>query len=157
MSSAAITAWEALFRAQVRALRVLHAEFPEDSVSFNEYDVLFTISREPGNAIRLRDLTRNVLLSQSSVSRLVDRLVQRGLVSKHDDPLDGRGAIVSFTNKGAQLFRGVARTHGASIERLMSVALPESDLAELTRICQQLQRMLPDVAPNTHRSGNPPQ
>ncbi|MFM6974053.1 MAG: MarR family winged helix-turn-helix transcriptional regulator [Agromyces sp.] len=153
MAKPAVTAWEALFRAQVRVLRVLHSEFPEDALSFNEYDVMFTVAREAEHSIRLRDLTRNVLLSQSSVSRLVDRLVKRGLVEKNEDPLDGRGAIVHMTELGRTTFISVARAHGDSIEQHMSAALSADDLAELTRICQKLQTATPDVAPHVHRSG----
>jgi len=88
MSDRAITvaAWESLFRAQVTIMRALAAEFPSEIISLNEYDVLFNITRAPGRRLRLKDLNRNVLITQPSVSRLVDRLAARGLVAKtHED------------------------------------------------------------------------
>ena len=86
----AVQAWESLFRAQVSVMRQLAAEFPKGEISIAEYDVLFTLSTEPERQLRARDLGRNVLLTQPSVSRMTDRLVRRGLVSKCADPGDGR-------------------------------------------------------------------
>jgi hypothetical protein len=93
--SLAVDAWESLFRAQVTVLRQLNAEFPSAELSFNEYDVLFNLTRQPEHALRIRDLNRHLLLTQPSVSRLVDRLVQRALVTKESDPGDGRGTIAA--------------------------------------------------------------
>lgn len=152
MSTAAVAAWESLFRAQVRVLRALHAEFPDDILSFNEYDVLFTVAREPQHEIRMRELTRNVLLSQSSLSRLVDRLVARGLLVKREDPRDGRGAVVQLTDTGLAVFRRVAEAHGASIDQHMNAALSPDELEQLQRICSKLQVAVPDVAPHSNRA-----
>src|SRR5690606_3641354 len=105
-----VGAWESLFRAQVAVMRGLAAAFPTDQISLNEYDVLLNISRAPGRRLRLRELNRNVLISQPSVSRLVDRLATRGYVEKADDPADGRGTIVALTDEGFELFRSVARS-----------------------------------------------
>ena len=109
--AAAVAAWESLFRAQVAIMRSLAAQFPSREISFNEYDVMFNLSRQPDRRIRLRELNQHVLLTQPSVSRLVDRLVSRGYVAKETDPLDGRGAIVELTDAGYALFRRVAVDH----------------------------------------------
>ncbi|MDZ4046084.1 MAG: MarR family transcriptional regulator, partial [Rhodoglobus sp.] len=108
--AASVTAWEALFRAQVAVIRKLNAEFP-DQLSLNEYDVLFNLSRQPERQLRIRDLNKHLLLTQPSVSRLVDRLAVRGLVRKSPDPGDGRGTIVALTDTGFDLFRAVAIPH----------------------------------------------
>ncbi|HLP22606.1 MAG TPA: MarR family transcriptional regulator [Microbacteriaceae bacterium] len=153
-ASNALSAWEALFRAQVRVLRVLHAEFPDDVLTLNEYDVLFTVARERERSIRMRDLNRNVLLSQSSVSRMVDRLTQRGFVAKRPDPHDGRGAIVELTERGTAAFERVAREHARSIRAHVGTALSADDMAALERICSILIEAMPDVAPHASRGGN---
>jgi DNA-binding MarR family transcriptional regulator len=75
-------------------------DFGEDELTQAEYDVLLTVVRGDDNSARLRDVTANMLISQPSVSRLVDRMVARDLISKCVDPLDGRGAIVRATERG---------------------------------------------------------
>jgi DNA-binding MarR family transcriptional regulator len=138
--STSVAAWEALFRAQVSVLRQLNTEFPTEELSFNEYDVLFNLSRPADRQLRIRDLNRNLLLTQPSVSRLVDRLVSRGYVSKEPDPGDGRGTIVRLTDAGYELFRRVAVVHAESIHRRVGTALTTEELKTLTRLSDKLRR-----------------
>ncbi|KZX20546.1 MarR family winged helix-turn-helix transcriptional regulator [Rathayibacter tanaceti] len=98
-SREAVTAWESLFRAQVHVMRALSSEFPSKEISLNEYDVLFNLTRQPERRARLRDLNKHVLLSQPSVSRLIDRLAARGHVEKSEDPADARGTIIAITDE----------------------------------------------------------
>ena len=137
--STAIDAWEALFRAEVSVLRFLNSEFPTGDISFNEYDVLFNLSRQPGRRLRIRDLNRHLLLTQPSVSRLVDRLAQRELVRKESDPGDGRGTIVCLTDAGYDLFRRVAVVHAESIAHRVGDTLTDSELSQLAAICEKLR------------------
>jgi len=141
MADRAITvaAWESLFRAQVTIMRALAAEFPSDVISLNEYDVLFNISRAPGRRLRLKDLNRSVLITQPSVSRLVDRLTARGFVTKAPDPADGRGTIVGITEEGFALFRRVAISHMDAITRQFGDALSEDELRTLIELCTRLR------------------
>ena len=137
--TASVTAWEALFRAEVSILRHLNSEFPNDEIAFNEYDVLFNLSRQEGRQLRIRDLNRHLLLTQPSVSRLVDRLVSRGFVRKEPDPGDGRGTVVCLTDEGYDLFRRVAVTHAESIHRRVGGALTTEELQELARLTDKLR------------------
>ena len=141
--SLAVDAWESLFRAQVSVLRQLNAEFPSAELSFNEYDVLFNLARQPERRLRIRDLNRHLLLTQPSVSRLVDRLVQRELVTKESDPGDGRGTIVQLTDEGYALFRRVAVVHAESIHRRVGGALDDEELQELARLSDKLRLNAP--------------
>lgn len=138
-STAAINAWESLFRAQVTVIRELNHEFPNDELSFNEYDVLFNLSRQDGRRLRIRDLNRHLLLTQPSVSRMVDRLVSRGLVRKESDPGDGRGTFVYLTESGFSLFRKVAVAHADSITRHVGGALSQEELKQLTVLTAKLR------------------
>ena len=135
----AVEAWESLFRAQVSVLRQLNAEFPTADLSFNEYDVLFNLSRQDDHRLRIRDLNRHLLLTQPSVSRLVDRLAQRTLVTKSTDPGDGRGTIVALTDAGYDLFRRVAVVHAESIAQRVGNALDADELTQLTVLCDKLR------------------
>ena len=74
----AIEAWEALFRAQHEVFGEISGDFERAALSQAEYDVLLTVTRGPDMTARLRDVTANMLISQPSVSRLVDRMVDPG-------------------------------------------------------------------------------
>ncbi|MEA9984725.1 MULTISPECIES: MarR family winged helix-turn-helix transcriptional regulator [Subtercola] len=134
-----VSAWEALFRAQVTVMRTLSDDFPAHGISLTEYDVLYTLSIQPQRRMRIRDLNSRTLLTQPSVSRLVDRLANRSIVSKAVDPADGRGTIVTLTDHGFTLYRDAARIHGRSITGQMTSALSADELAELTALCDKLR------------------
>lgn len=141
-TSTAVTAWESLFRAQVGVMRTLTAEFPSDLLSLNEYDVLFNLSRQSNRSARLRDLNDLLLISQPSVSRLVDKLMKRGIVEKCPDAKDGRGTIVRLTDEGYALYRQAALLHVKVISRVMSAELDDEDLSTLTALTDRISRGL---------------
>jgi DNA-binding MarR family transcriptional regulator len=120
-------------------MRTLAAEFPTRDISLNEYDVLFTLSREPDRSLRLRDLNKHVLLTQPSVSRLVDRLVARGLVGKCPEPSDARGTVIRLTDKGYDLFRRVAVEHMKTISERVGSRLAPEELELLAQLCDKLR------------------
>jgi DNA-binding MarR family transcriptional regulator len=137
VSEDAVSAWESLFRAQVSLLRRFAADDVWDVVSMREYDVLFNLSR--GSSLRLRDLHEAVLLSQPSLSRLVERLAVAGLVSRAPDPEDGRGTLVSLTPAGAEVQRRIGRRHAASIRRCLGEALSPAEMRQLQALCDKLR------------------
>jgi len=139
----AIDAWESLFRAQHEVFEEISGDF-ENTLTQAEYDVLLTVTRGPEMTARLRDVTANMLISQPSVSRLVDRMAVRGLIAKCADPEDGRGALVRATDAGASSFRKVASAHGRSIAERMSL-LSDEELAQLRDLTSKL-RTKPETA-----------
>ena len=139
----AIDAWESLFRAQHEVFDDINDDFDEETLSQAEYDVLLTVTRGQDMTARLRDVTSNMLISQPSVSRLVDRMVTRGLLSKCADPDDGRGALVHATDEGAAAFRVLALKHGSAIAERMSV-LDDAELSALRELTAKLRTPKPE-------------
>lgn len=142
--STSVRAWESLFRAQVQVMRELQAEFPSDEISMTEYDVLFNIVREPERCTRLRDLNRRVLLSQPSVSRMIDRLTERGFVEKIPDPDDRRSTSVRLTDQGFEVYRRAAFPHMDSIAAVMAQALTEKEMLQLTALTEKVRASTDD-------------
>ncbi|NLE82636.1 MAG: MarR family transcriptional regulator [Rhodococcus sp.] len=134
----ALAVWESLFRAQHEIFTAMANDFDDTPITQAEYDVLLTVTRSPEQTARLRDITSKMLISQPSVSRLVDRMVANGLLTKHPDPEDGRGALVTATDAGARAFRTVASVHGRSIAEHMS-RLTEAEQRTLYELTEKLR------------------
>lgn len=132
-------AWESLFRTQVTVLRLLQEDDVWDEVSLREYDVLFALAGAPEHTLRQRDLQDASLLSQPSLSRLVDRLAGAGLVERRPVPGDGRGVAVQLTDEGSRVQRSVGRRHVRSIDRLVGAALDADELATLRGLLDRLR------------------
>ncbi|MET4588718.1 MarR family winged helix-turn-helix transcriptional regulator [Arthrobacter sp. 754] len=131
--------WESLFRAQVAVMRKLQAGPAFREVAVNEYDVLFTLSRCPSGWLRLNELNDHVLLSQSSLSRLVERLEKRGLVDRMPAPDDRRGVLLKLTEEGAALQKEIGRAHVRDISSLVGPALTAAEQKELQRLTEKLR------------------
>ncbi|HTT93273.1 MAG TPA: MarR family transcriptional regulator [Solirubrobacterales bacterium] len=130
-------AWEALLTAHAEIMRRLAAEDVWGEVSMREYDVLYTLSKCRG-PIRLGELNRRVLLSQPALSRMVDRLVERGLVRREADSSDGRSVRLSLTEEGRAQQRQAGRPHALGVARRMKAALDDDEMVALRDLCRKL-------------------
>ena len=130
-------AWEALLTAHASLMRQFNAQDVWEDFTMKEYDVLYTLSKCP-NPIRLSELNRHVLLSQPALSRMVDRLADRGLVSRMTDPSDGRGVRLALTEDGLAVQRRIGRRHGRSVAHAMFGALTPAELRQLEELCVKL-------------------
>ncbi|GAA3765223.1 MarR family transcriptional regulator [Microbacterium kribbense] len=134
----AVAAWESLFRAQHEVFDEISGDFESAPLTQAEYDVLLTVTRSPEMTARLRDVTGNMLISQPSVSRLVERMSATGLLDKLPDPEDGRGALVRATEEGASRFRALAASHARSIATRMA-RLDDAELSRLKLLTDKLR------------------
>jgi DNA-binding MarR family transcriptional regulator len=130
-------AWEALLSAHAVLMKQFAAEDIWAEVSMREYDVLYTLAK-CGEPVRISELHRHVLLSQPALSRMVDRLVRRGMIERQPDPADGRGVRLSLTAAGLAVQREVGRQHARSVARGMTAGLSRSELDQLEAICVKL-------------------
>lgn len=129
--------WESLMTAHAEMMRQFDQEDVWDEVSRTEYDVLYTLSkcRKP---IRLSELNRRVLLSQPALSRMVDRMVERGLVQREADEQDGRSVLLSLTEAGREQQRSTGRRHALNVSRTMNDTFDADEMRELMRLCGKL-------------------
>ncbi|MBS1844519.1 MAG: MarR family transcriptional regulator [Actinobacteria bacterium] len=129
--------WESLLTAHAEMMRQFDREDVWNEVSRTEYDVLYTLSkcRAP---IRLSELNRRVLLSQPALSRMVDRMVERGFVRREADERDGRGVRLSLTEAGQAQQRSTGRRHALNVSRAMNDCFEPDEMRELMRLCRKL-------------------
>ena len=129
-------AWESLMRAYAVLMKQFNAEDVWGDLTMREYDVLYTLSK-CDSPLRMSELNRHVLLSQPALSRMVDRLVDRGLVDRCTDPGDRRGVRLSLTPAGRRTQQEIGRPHARSVARALNVLTPE-ELHQLAAITAKL-------------------
>lgn len=134
----AAIAWEAMFRAQVSAMRRFEADRDFAPLRSREYDVLFNLARMGGSA-RQHELNERLLISQPSLSRMVDRLAAAGYVRREVCAQDGRGVVVALTDDGAQLQGTIGRRHVRHIASILDAALTEDEQRTLTALTDRIR------------------
>lgn len=128
--------WESLLAAQAAMMRGFASERMWDEVSLHDYDVLYAL-KKAGCALRQTDLNTSVLLSQPALSRLLERLEQRGLVARAPDPADRRAVLVTLTEAGRAAQRATGTRHARSVEERMRVLSPAQQ-EQLRDLCDAL-------------------
>lgn len=124
-------AWESLFRAQVTVMRRLRQDPAFRQLAIAEYDVLFNLSRCPTGWTRLNELNAHLLISQPSLSRMVDRLEGKALVVRRPAEADQRGVEVALTEKGRALQRNIGSAHVQRIQEVLGPVLSSDELEQL--------------------------
>lgn len=124
-------AWESLFRAQVAVMRKLRNDPSFRKLPMGEYDVLFNLSRCPTGWTRLNELNAHLLITQPSLSRMVDRLEAKGLIQRKPAPEDQRGVLVALTPEGRELQREIGSAHVRCIHALLGPMLSAEELVQL--------------------------
>ncbi|WP_333473370.1 MarR family winged helix-turn-helix transcriptional regulator [Lolliginicoccus lacisalsi] len=136
-SQQANAAWEALLTAHAALMKRFAANDIWDGTTMREYDVLYALSKcaEP---LRLAELNDYVLLSQPALSRMVDRLVERGLIHRDRDPHDKRGVRLALTEDGKATQRRIGGRHAVDVARAIKNPLTDDEMRELERLCRKL-------------------
>lgn len=130
-------AWESLMTAHATLMGRYATEEMWKEATVSEYDVLYTLAKG-GGPMRISEIQQGVLLSQPALSRAVDRLVTRGLLSRCPDATDGRAVQVALTDDGLRVQREIGRAHAKSVARDVGGSLTDTEMRELQRLCQKL-------------------
>ena len=106
-----LAAWRAFLEAHHAITAVLGEELEEIGLPIAFYDVLVQLNESGPDGLRMVELARRVLLSKSGLTRLVDRMVQQGLVRRQPSPEDGRGYYILPTARGRKSLRRASPGH----------------------------------------------
>jgi MarR family transcriptional regulator, 2-MHQ and catechol-resistance regulon repressor len=110
----------------------------EHGLTMSEYEVLFLLAREEDHAMRRIDLSREVRLSPSGITRMLDRLETTGLVEKGACAKDARVTYAVLTEAGMQKLRDCAPVHQAEVDRLLGEQLSDEEIEQLGELLGRL-------------------
>src|SRR6266545_6334106 len=120
----AVDALGHLLGAHATLTRQLSVQLVEEhGLTMSEYEVLFLLSRQPEHSMRRIDLSREVRLSPSGVTRMLDRLEAIGLVEKGSCKSDARVTYAVLTDAGMAKLHESSADHFGAIERLLGERL----------------------------------
>ena len=99
-----LAAWRAFLRAHSTMLRRISRDLEEAGLPpLAWYDVLAALRDAPDRNLKQVELAERVLLSNSGLSRLIDRIESKGLVERKSCPSDRRSFHVALTDDGAEM------------------------------------------------------
>ena len=126
-------------RAQAQVSRRLDEDLRnEHGLSLQEYVALLFLAEAPERRLRMGRLADSLTLSKSGATRLIDRLVDDGLVDRVSCSSDLRGAEAALTEAGLDRLRTAAPTHLRGIAEYFLSAIDSDDLEVVQRTMQSV-------------------
>ncbi|PSL52243.1 DNA-binding MarR family transcriptional regulator [Saccharothrix carnea] len=125
-----------------RTLAALHARIEDvleralqqgHDLSVSEYSLLDVLSRQPSprQLLRMNQVAKAVVLSQSATTRLVTRLERRGLLQRSLCEDDRRGIYTEVTEAGRAALERARSTHDETLAQALREAAELPELAPL--------------------------
>jgi DNA-binding MarR family transcriptional regulator len=136
--------WRAMMRIVLALPRRLDADLVRTvGMTANEYMTLMCLSEAPNRELRMSDLAHAAALSASRMTRLVDDLQARGLVTKRTSAQDARGNVAKLTPAGLARLKKAWPTHLASVRDRVFDHVDPGTVTEaaqaLSKIAEQLE------------------
>jgi DNA-binding MarR family transcriptional regulator len=120
----AVTAWREIAACHAAASAALERELGErHGLGVSDFEVLERLAENEGRKFRAQDLADAVHLSQSALSRLVDRLARHGLVERSSCEGDRRGIYVVLTEAGERCHAEAVPTHRRVLTRMLPASM----------------------------------
>ena len=131
-----------LHRVAARLTEELVAAYGRFGLGEGEFDVLATL-RRAGAPYELTptELAASTMVTSGAVTKRVDRLVERGLVTRRVGDRDARGRVVALTEAGRAFIDEAFDAHMANEHRLVGL-LPPRDRELLAGLLERWGRAL---------------
>jgi DNA-binding MarR family transcriptional regulator len=142
-----LAAWRGMLQVHAEVTGALDAQMrAEHGLSLSAYEVLMFLADAPDRHLRMSEIADRVLLSRSGCTRLVDRLVKLGFVTRCAAENDGRGAYAKLTDAGFEKFEAAQRTHRQGVHHHFLDHLTRTDAVVLGDVWTRLAASRRDVS-----------
>src|SRR5262245_15265256 len=138
-SDAVVDAWIALMRAQQVMLLTIERAFREAKLPPHAwYDALWELDRAATGGLRPFEIERRMLIAQSNISRLLDRLEEQGYVARQPCEEDGRGQTIVITPSGREMRKHMWPVYARAISEAIGQRVSEREAANLASLLTKL-------------------
>ena len=126
-------------RAHAALTRELGARLEADhGLTMTDFDVLIQLYHAPDHAMKRIDIARQVLLTPSGITRLLDGLERCGLVAKRSCESDARVSYAVLTDEGLRKVEEARQSHQADVDELFGAALAPQERVQLGELLSRL-------------------
>jgi DNA-binding MarR family transcriptional regulator len=147
LEGSALEAWRGYLQSHASILRLLDAELiSQQGLTTRDYEVLLYLAQAPDRRLPMSALAESTMLTRSGITRLVDGLVETGLIERTSCREDARVSYAQLTEPGYEKLREAGETHVGSVRRLF---LEHFDKHEIEQLAALLGRL-----PGAQRGGS---
>lgn len=130
-----LNAWIKLARATTTVGKTIKSSFEEAGLTETQFGLLEILLHLGPQ--RQTSLAEKHLVSGGNITMVVNNLERDGLVSRRQDPADGRAHLVELTQQGRDLIETVFQAHLSQLKAAFS-CLDVEELGRLAELCKKL-------------------
>ncbi|MDJ0686294.1 MAG: helix-turn-helix domain-containing protein [Alphaproteobacteria bacterium] len=131
--------WTALVTKSRRLLETVEADLKKAGhPPLAWYDTLLELEKAGDNGLRPFELRARILLPQYSTSRLLDRMVKAGLVTRFNCKEDGRGQVMTISEQGLAVRKVMWPIYAKVLSEGIGAKLTSKDTVQLAALLSKL-------------------
>ena len=142
LSPAEMTAWRSFIKTTGDLLRAIEHELEPFGLDMGDYQLLAMLSEAPGQQLRMCDLADALRLTRGGLTRRMEGVVKKKLVSRVQSSEDGRVAFAQMTAKGVATLNAVAPEHVETVRRLMIDLLTPAEVKAIGSAFSKIRKNL---------------
>jgi DNA-binding MarR family transcriptional regulator len=145
--------WRSLQRITATLPRLLDEDLARTTgVTLTEYATLMNLSEAENREMRLTDLATAIGLSLSRISRIVEYLRVRGLVTKRRAAEDTRGNVATLAPSGLSRLRNAYPDHLLSVRSRVLDHIDPDRLAAAAQVLAVVSERMVESSPASRRA-----
>ena len=107
-------------------------------VSGPEFELLWRLRATPGERLQMTEIAGLLLASKSGITRLVDRLVEAGLVARATPPDNRRVAYAQLTPRGSAVLARAQEAFEQAFEAAFARHLSDPEVLVMRQVLRKL-------------------
>ena len=127
---------------------ILGRALEEDAgISHSVFELLLVVGRAGGVGVPVRDIAQSRVLTSGGATRLVQRALDQGLISRSTSAEDGRVQLIELTPHGEDVLTRASTAHARNIERYLLDVLPDDQAEMLAESLKTLSKSAAQALP----------
>jgi DNA-binding MarR family transcriptional regulator len=132
-----VDSFGSIVEAYGRMRKVLAEELEAtQGLSLSWFEVLLRISRS-GGQMKMADIANQVVITTGGITKLMDKMVEQGLIKRSPCNEDRRIVWACITEKGKNVFEKALASHNKSLKKHLG-NLTDSEINTITKIMNKL-------------------
>jgi DNA-binding MarR family transcriptional regulator len=139
LEGAALDAWRSYLQSHASIVRMLDADLvAQHGMTTRDYEVLLYLAQADERKLPMSALAERTMLTRSGITRLIDGLVQAGLIERVACASDARVSYAQLTDAGYEKLRRAGCAHIQSINRLFLEHFTPEEIEQLAALLSRL-------------------
>lgn len=137
-----MAAWRSFIDTTGDLMRAIEKDLEPFGLDRGDYQLLAMLSEAPEQELRMCDLADSLRLTRSGLTRRMEGVLKKKLVTRVQSVEDGRVAYAKITPKGMELLKEAAPKHLESVRRLMIDLLSPSEIKAIATAFSKISNNL---------------